>query len=54
MTYELARAGDESIPTEDDLATLRYRLDASQSNFMVRAFSGGLLWFKLALIDLIG
>jgi polyisoprenoid-binding protein YceI len=27
-------------------ATLRYRLDASQSNFMVRAFSGGLLWFK--------
>ena len=27
-------------------ASLRYRLDASQSNFMVRAFSGGLLWFK--------
>lgn len=27
-------------------ATLRYRLDSSQSNFMVRAFSGGLLWFK--------
>ncbi len=27
-------------------ATLRYRLEASQSNFMVRAFSGGLLWFK--------
>jgi polyisoprenoid-binding protein YceI len=24
----------------------RYRLDASQSRFMVRAFSGGLLWFK--------
>ncbi|HYG79972.1 MAG TPA: YceI family protein [Pyrinomonadaceae bacterium] len=27
-------------------ATARYRLDASQSRFMVRAFSGGLLWFK--------
>jgi polyisoprenoid-binding protein YceI len=24
----------------------RYRLDAGQSKFMVRAFSGGLLWFK--------
>ena len=24
----------------------RYRLDAGQSRFMVRAFSGGLLWFK--------
>jgi polyisoprenoid-binding protein YceI len=24
----------------------RYRLDASKSTFMVRAFSGGLLWFK--------
>lgn len=24
----------------------RYRLDASKSSFMVRAFSGGLLWFK--------
>lgn len=45
-TYELAHAGHESIRTETDLATLRYRLDASQSNFMVRAFSGGLLWFK--------
>jgi polyisoprenoid-binding protein YceI len=27
-------------------AVVRYRLDASQSRFMVRAFSGGLLWFK--------
>lgn len=27
-------------------ATLRFRLDAAQSHFMVRAFSGGLLWFK--------
>lgn len=25
---------------------VRYRLDASKSTFMVRAFSGGLLWFK--------
>lgn len=28
------------------MAVARYRLDASQSRFMVRAFSGGLLWFK--------
>jgi polyisoprenoid-binding protein YceI len=27
-------------------AAARYRLDASQSRFMVRAFAGGLLWFK--------
>lgn len=25
---------------------VRYRLDAAQSSFMVRAFAGGLLWFK--------
>jgi polyisoprenoid-binding protein YceI len=25
---------------------VRYRLDAAQSRFMVRTFSGGLLWFK--------
>ena len=28
------------------LAQVRYRLDASKSAFMARAFSGGLLWFK--------
>jgi polyisoprenoid-binding protein YceI len=28
------------------VAETRYRLDASKSTFMVRAFSGGLLWFK--------
>jgi polyisoprenoid-binding protein YceI len=28
------------------LADVRYRLDASKSKFMVRAFAGGLLWFK--------
>lgn len=27
-------------------AETRYRLDAAKSKFMVRAFSGGLLWFK--------
>jgi polyisoprenoid-binding protein YceI len=27
-------------------APTRYRIDASQSRFMVRTFSGGLLWFK--------
>jgi polyisoprenoid-binding protein YceI len=27
-------------------AVVRFRLDAAQSRFMVRAFSGGLLWFK--------
>lgn len=25
---------------------LRYRIDSARSNFMVRTFSGGLLWFK--------
>ncbi len=28
------------------LAEVRYRLDADKSKFMVRAFAGGLLWFK--------
>ncbi|HEV7902331.1 MAG TPA: YceI family protein [Pyrinomonadaceae bacterium] len=28
------------------LTPTRYRLDAARSKFMVRAFSGGLLWFK--------
>ncbi|MCM3903878.1 MAG: YceI family protein [Pyrinomonadaceae bacterium] len=30
----------------DRVAETRYKLDASKSTFMVRAFSGGLLWFK--------
>ena len=30
----------------ETFAIARYRIDASQSRFMVRAFSGGLLWFK--------
>jgi polyisoprenoid-binding protein YceI len=33
-------------PDGQAVAPARYRLDASQSRFMVRAFSGGLLWFK--------
>ena len=46
LTNELAHGYSVSIPTNAEQATSRYRLDASQSNFMVRAFSGGLLWFK--------
>ncbi len=37
----LARIEDDRL-----LADVRYRLDAGKSKFMVRAFSGGLLWFK--------
>jgi len=35
-----------SILSGAGLTLARYRLDASQSRFMVRAFAGGLLWFK--------
>jgi polyisoprenoid-binding protein YceI len=35
-----------SINEDRLLADARYRLDASRSKFMVRAFAGGLLWFK--------
>ena len=45
VTSELVHAGYESGGSVAIQAT-RYRLDASQSNFMVRAFSGGVLWFK--------
>ncbi len=38
-------AGTNEQPTANALM-LRYRLDAAQSNFMVRTFSGGLLFFK--------
>ena len=38
-------AGTNGEPTANALM-LRYRLDAAQSNFMVRTFSGGLLFFK--------
>lgn len=35
-----------SVPEAGALVVARYRLDASQSRFMVRAFAGGLLFFK--------
>lgn len=41
-TDMLSRAGAQA----GNQNTVRYRLDAGQSKFMVRAFSGGLLWFK--------
>ena len=42
-----ASAKPDSAETEaGGLALSRYRLDAGQSRFMVRAYSGGLLWFK--------
>lgn len=41
-----ATAPDVGIIKARTFAVARYRLDASQSRFMVRAFSGGLLWFK--------
>ena len=46
LTNDLVHGCNDSIPAHADLAASRYQLDASQSNFMVRAFSGGLLWFK--------
>ena len=42
--------GSVSIQPRDPgfstLVTSRYRIDPQQSSFMVRTFSGGLLWFK--------
>ncbi|MBD0372710.1 MAG: YceI family protein [Pyrinomonadaceae bacterium] len=43
--YEVA-ALDRVSTEAREFAAARYRLDASQSKFMVRAFAGGLLWFK--------
>lgn len=37
---------DPNVLSSKSYAEVRYRLDASKSKFMVRAFSGGLLWFK--------
>lgn len=37
---------DRNALGSESFAEVRYRLDASKSKFMVRAFSGGLLWFK--------
>ena len=36
----------EIIAPASNQALTRYQLDAGQSQFMVRAFAGGLLWFK--------
>lgn len=37
---------DGTVSSDAHIATERYRLDASQSKFIARAFAGGLLWFK--------
>jgi polyisoprenoid-binding protein YceI len=37
---------NESKPNLSPAATIRYRLDASQSKFIAHALAGGLLWFK--------
>lgn len=42
--YKMAAPTASTLARE--FAVARYRLDASQSRFMVRAFAGGLLWFK--------
>jgi polyisoprenoid-binding protein YceI len=36
----------ESITALQPFDTLRFRLDPTQSHFIIRTFSGGLLWFK--------
>jgi polyisoprenoid-binding protein YceI len=46
LSIEVVQGRSSSISTNGELTTSNYQLDASQSNFMVRAFSGGLLWFK--------
>jgi polyisoprenoid-binding protein YceI len=35
-----------TLAAPESFAPLRFRLDAAASRFMVRTFSGGLLWFK--------
>lgn len=49
LGHQIIRGGFTSGTNEAPAAnapTLRYRLDAAQSTFMVRTFSGGLLFFK--------
>lgn len=41
--YELRSGARRAAKSSD---AIRFRLDAAQSRFIVRAFSGGLLWFK--------
>jgi polyisoprenoid-binding protein YceI len=43
---DIARVRNVSPLVADAQPLARYRLDAAQSRFMVRTFSGGLLWFK--------
>ncbi len=48
-TRGAAKEGDAHVPSaagDGAVAVARYRLDASRSKFMVRAFAGGPLWFK--------
>ena len=44
ITNELSHGLHPSLA--GDVATQRYRLDASQSKFIAHAIAGGLLWFK--------
>lgn len=49
LGHQIIRGGFTAGTKEESTANvlmLRYRLDATQSNFMVRTFSGGLLFFK--------
>ncbi len=49
LGHQIIRGGFTAGTNEDPTANaplLRYRLDAAQSSFMVRTFSGGLLFFK--------
>lgn len=45
QTYRIDALGGTGAE-RDTAAPVSYRLDASRSRFMVRTFSGGLLWFK--------
>ncbi len=46
ITEEPFRRLHPSSTVASDVATQRYRLDASQSKFIAHAMAGGLLWFK--------
>ena len=49
LGHQIIRGGSTAGTKEEPTASalmLRYRLDAAQSNFMVRTFSGGLVFFK--------
>lgn len=44
--YALAASLALALLPAQQARAARYRIDASRSSFMVRAFAGGLLWFK--------